>query len=159
MRGGEAEEEEEKTVAEEEFWETVAFELEEESKRRTEERLGLVELEMGSLDERLRLLELETNRPLPPPELLDDAAVCGIRIGALIAAGAPVAVDFEGVNLCRQGKLCLAQVATAAGQVFLLDVETLGESCFARGRLRELLESPAVVKIGYDCRADSDALW
>lgn len=49
---------------------------------------------------------------------MDDAVVCAARIGALLAAGAPVAVDFEGVDLCRDGKLCLAQLATKDGGGF-----------------------------------------
>ena len=91
--------------------------------------------------------------------LIDDVAECKTRLTQLLETKEPVAVDFEGVDLCRAGKLCVVQLAPRAGSVLLVDVEVLGEAAFGAGRLRELLESPMVLKIGYDGRADSDALW
>ena len=91
--------------------------------------------------------------------LIDDVAECKTRLTQLLEEKEPVAVDFEGVDLCRAGKLCVVQLAPRAGSVLLVDVEVLGEAAFGAGRLRELLESPMVLKIGYDGRADSDALW
>ena len=91
--------------------------------------------------------------------LIDDVAECKTRLTRLLETKEPVAVDFEGVDLCRAGKLCVVQLAPRAGSVLLVDVEVLGEAAFGAGRLRELLESPMVLKIGYDGRADSDALW
>ena len=91
--------------------------------------------------------------------LIDDVAECKTRLTRLLEEKEPVAVDFEGVDLCRAGKLCVVQLAPRAGSVLLVDVEVLGEAAFGAGRLRELLESPMVLKIGYDGRADSDALW
>jgi exonuclease 3'-5' domain-containing protein 1 len=91
--------------------------------------------------------------------LLDTLAACEKALGSLLSLGQPVAVDYEGVNLCRDGALCLTQIAPRRGPVLLIDNETLGDSAFGAGRLRELLESDAVVKICYDCRADSDALY
>lgn len=87
---------------------------------------------------------------------------CERLVSGLLAEGAPVAVDFEGINLARDGALCLIQVAPEVGRfpghVALVDVSTLGHRCFGEGRLRELLESPRVLKIGFDPRADADAL-
>jgi exonuclease 3'-5' domain-containing protein 1 len=91
--------------------------------------------------------------------MLDDVKDCKRRLTALIEEEAPVAVDFEGVGLCRTGVLCVVQLAPEQGAVLLIDVETLGEAAFGEGRLRELLESTRVLKIGFDGRADSDALW
>jgi exonuclease 3'-5' domain-containing protein 1 len=91
--------------------------------------------------------------------MVDDVKDCKTRLTALIEKEEPVAVDFEGVDLCRTGALCLVQLAPRQGAVLLIDVETLGEAAFGEGRLRELLESPRVLKIGYDGRGDSDALW
>jgi exonuclease 3'-5' domain-containing protein 1 len=90
--------------------------------------------------------------------LIDTVTGCAESLGALIAVGAPVAVDYEGVNLCRDGVLCLVQVAPRRGPVLLIDIETLGDHAFGDGRLRELLESENIVKICYDCRSDADAL-
>ena len=60
-------------------------------------------------------------RPLTsdPPEviLLDDPEKCADAMRALIAAGEPCAVDFEGIALSRTGALCLAQVAPPNGPV------------------------------------------
>ena len=97
--------------------------------------------------------------------LIDDVKTCARVLGALLddespTQGEEVAVDFEGVNLCRTGELCLAQVARRSGPVLLLDIVTMGaEEAFEAGRLRELLESECVLKIGYDGRADADALF
>jgi exonuclease 3'-5' domain-containing protein 1 len=91
--------------------------------------------------------------------LLDTVAACTESLGALIALGAPVAIDYEGVNLCRDGVLCLVQVAPRRGPVLLIDIEVLGDAAFGGGRLRELLESEEIIKICFDCRADSDALF
>ena len=47
-------------------------------------------------------------------EVVDDGAVCGARIHALIAAAAPVAVDFKGVDLCRDhGRACQKLLASS----------------------------------------------
>ena len=102
--------------------------------------------------------------PTVPPGLvpdvlfLDDPRACADALGPLIDRAEPVAVDFEGVALSRTGKLCLAQVAPASGPVLLLDISVMGAAAFARGRLRELLEHPTLLKLIFDCRNDSDAL-
>ena len=92
-------------------------------------------------------------------ELLDEVDQCRLAIGKLIDAGEPVAVDYEGVDLCRNGVRCVAQIAPREGATLLVDVETLGESAFGEGRFRELLESSDVLKLWYDCRADASALF
>ena len=76
----------------------------------------------------------------------------------LLNNGAPIAFDAEGVNLCRDGKLSLVQLSNGSS-TFLIDITKLGEEAFSEGRLRELLESPRVLKVGYDGRADADALF
>ena len=48
-------------------------------------------------------------------------------------------------------------VATAA-RTYLVDVLTLGSAAFDTG-LRDLLESPAYIKVMHDCRKDSAALY
>ncbi|KAK9806929.1 hypothetical protein WJX72_007854 [[Myrmecia] bisecta] len=81
----------------------------------------------------------------------------------LIKDSALLAVDCEGVNLGRHGKLCLVQVATR-DQVWLFDVSTLGKTAFAsvdskQHSLKSILQSPTVRKVIYDVRQDSDALY
>ena len=68
-----------------------------------------------------------------------------------------VALDIEGVNLGRSGKISLVQIATGE-RCFLLDL--LEHDAFTPlvAWLRRLLESPRVLKIIHDCRRDSDAL-
>ena len=95
----------------------------------------------------------------PPPVLVDTLAACREHCERLACAGA-VAVDFEGVNLSRDGEMSLAQLADAAGgPVVLIDVQTLGQPAFDEGGLKQLLESPEVLKLIFDGRSDSDALF
>lgn len=95
----------------------------------------------------------------PEVVLLDNHRACAEALGTLIDRQEPVAVDFEGIALSRTGKLCLAQVAPKGGPVYLVDVTTMGHDAFGHGRFRELLESTAVLKLIFDCRCDSDALY
>jgi len=74
-----------------------------------------------------------------------------------IGSNSLIAIDCEGVLLGRNGKLCLLQIATETN-VFLFDVQTLGEALFSNG-LKAILEYHAPTKIFYDCRRDSDALF
>jgi hypothetical protein len=92
------------------------------------------------------------------PVLVDTVEACRAQCERLVASGV-VAVDFEGVNLCRDGELLLAQLAASEGPVVLIDVLTLGERAFADGGLRALLESAEVLKLVFDGRSDSDALF
>jgi len=69
-----------------------------------------------------------------------------------------IAVDCEGVNLSREGELCLVQIGTN-NKVYLVDVLEHGRSLFEEGGLRALLESNEVRKVLHDCRGDSDALY
>ena len=74
----------------------------------------------------------------------------------------PLAVDCEGIDLGRRGELCILQVAcitkTSAVVVVLFDVCVLGRAMFDRG-LRQVLENANIIKLVYDARADSDALF
>jgi len=90
--------------------------------------------------------------------LVDDLATCASTVGSLMGE-TEVAVDVEGVDLCRTGLVCLIQVATHMGNTYLFDISTLGRNAFDQGRLRELLESDSIQKILFDGRADSDALY
>ncbi|XP_066923817.1 piRNA biogenesis protein EXD1-like [Clytia hemisphaerica] len=69
-----------------------------------------------------------------------------------------IAVDCEGVDLGRDGKLTLIQLMAGEDTVILIDVLVLGESAFKYG-LKEILESKEIVKLMFDCRNDSVSLW
>ncbi|CAE7237916.1 Exd1, partial [Symbiodinium pilosum] len=63
----------------------------------------------------------------------------------------------QGINLSRKGEICIIQVATRTGAVYLFDITTLGETAFSGG-LKDVLESTPIIKLLYDCRNDADAL-
>lgn len=88
----------------------------------------------------------------------------------------PIAVDAEGVDLAREGKLCILQIQCQS-RCFLVDVSALGAqaafgttfnmsgsiggSSGSHGTvmsLKALLENPRPLKIMFDCRTDCDAL-
>jgi hypothetical protein len=88
-----------------------------------------------------------------------------------------LSLDCEGVKLGRNGQMCLLQICplhlkapnnsannsnnsnirATQFQVYLFDIIELGSGVFDLG-LRELLESPAILKLLYDCRRDSESL-
>jgi exonuclease 3'-5' domain-containing protein 1 len=121
------------------------------------QRSPLIDDPTSSLSSLLKSVSLSTS---VAPVLLDDAKACAKALGSLIDRAEPVAVDFEGVALSREGRLCLAQVASAdeTEPVFLIDIVALGAEAFSVGRLGELLASETLVKLFFDCRNDRDAL-
>ena len=44
--------------------------------------------------------------------LIDSLKTCAEAMGVLIDRAEPVAVDFEGIALSREGRVCLAQIAS-----------------------------------------------
>lgn len=68
-------------------------------------------------------------------------------------------MDIEGIDLCRDGEVCIIQIGTSAGKVYLFDIVKLGQDAFNRGGLRTFLHSDRTMKVIYDGRSDSDALW
>lgn len=71
-----------------------------------------------------------------------------------------VAVDLEGVDLSREGRVSVVTLATHA-VVYLFDITTMGQEAFEKkgGQLRSVLTSPGIRKLMYDCRCDVDALY
>jgi len=69
-----------------------------------------------------------------------------------------VAVDCEGVNLSKSGKLCLVQVATP-NKVYLFDILKGGDRMFMERGLLAVLENDRILKVMHDCRRDSEALY
>lgn len=69
------------------------------------------------------------------------------------------AVDCEGVDLSRHGRLCLMQLASETGEVYAVDLlEVGGKEGLQESGLTALLESDSILKVWHDCRADCDAL-
>jgi len=85
--------------------------------------------------------------------------MCGVEDAAL-------AVDFEGVKLCRHGALCLVQLTCSddPGLVYVLDVHVLGRRAFTMQTpqgtsMKMLLEEQNLRKVWFDPRNDVDALY
>eukprot|EP00927_Polykrikos_kofoidii_P049771 TRINITY_DN43784_c0_g1_i1.p1 TRINITY_DN43784_c0_g1~~TRINITY_DN43784_c0_g1_i1.p1 ORF type:complete len:507 (+),score=58.43 TRINITY_DN43784_c0_g1_i1:157-1677(+) len=77
-----------------------------------------------------------------------------------------LAVDFEGLRLCRHGALCLVQMTCSDDPtlVYVLDVYLLGSRTFTmatpRGTsMKGLLEDLNIRKVWFDPRNDVDALY
>jgi len=70
---------------------------------------------------------------------------------------AEVAIDLEGVDLCRSGELCILQLSDGE-TTWVVDIFALEEAAFAEGGLRAFMHDPAVLFVGFDGRADADAL-
>ena len=64
-----------------------------------------------------------------------------------------LAVDIEGINLCRTGRICIVQLQSSLSQVvWLVDVTVLGAQAFdevdKEGRsLRSILQGPNIQKV------------
>ena len=69
-----------------------------------------------------------------------------------------LALDCEGVDLGRKGKLTVLQLGAKDREVYVFDMLRLGKDAFDAS-LKDILESKRIVKMTYDCRSDSDSLW
>ncbi len=73
-----------------------------------------------------------------------------------------IAVDCEGLDLSKVGKLCFVQIAVpneAGADVYLIDVNRLLSSGSKLIELKRLLEAQLPLKLLWDCRNDSGALF
>ncbi|KAF4618500.1 hypothetical protein D9613_009781 [Agrocybe pediades] len=78
-----------------------------------------------------------------------------------------LAVDLEGVDLCRNGRVSIIQLfAKNSDIIWLVDVTVLGRLAFEHKdastndcSLKDVLESTNIVKLLYDVRNDADALY
>ncbi|XP_052777939.1 piRNA biogenesis protein EXD1-like [Mya arenaria] len=68
-----------------------------------------------------------------------------------------IALDCEGDNLSRKGKMQLLSIATR-DYAYALDIQKLKLLPFVSG-LKEVLEDKNVMKLMFDCREDADALF
>ncbi|KAJ6498592.1 ribonuclease H-like domain-containing protein [Mycena vitilis] len=96
--------------------------------------------------------------------LVDTIPLLHSCLGALTNTTS-LAVDLEGVALCRSGTLCLVQLKAQGSEIiWLIDVVVLRAAAFeeigANGQsLKSILESPSIRKLFFDVRNDSDALY
>lgn len=74
-------------------------------------------------------------------------------------------IDLEGVDLCRYGTVSIMQIhCLPSTRTYLIDVYTLGDKCFSTPgsesrTLKHILESADILKVFFDVRNDSDALY
>ncbi|KAF7377524.1 3'-5' exonuclease domain-containing protein [Mycena sanguinolenta] len=82
-----------------------------------------------------------------------------------LANSTSIAVDLEGIALCRSGRLCILQLkASDNDTIWLVDIVVLPADAFAvtgdgGHSLKSILESHSVKKLFFDVRNDSDALF
>jgi len=77
-----------------------------------------------------------------------------------------LAVDFEGVKLCRHGELCLVQMTCSDDPtlVYVVDIHKLGNRAFTMETptgmsMKMVLENSNIRKVWFDPRNDVDALY
>ncbi|KZL80138.1 3 -5 exonuclease [Colletotrichum incanum] len=75
-------------------------------------------------------------------------------------------LDLEGANLCREGNISIIQIYVSPRKhAYLIDVCALGHKAFSTpGKksswtLKDVLESLEIIKVFFDVRNDSDALF
>ena len=74
-------------------------------------------------------------------------------------------LDLEGINLSRNGSISIIQVfLRPSSRIFLIDVLVLGRKAFDTPNgsgltFRLVLESNSIIKVFFDVRNDSDALY
>src|SRR2546421_7794707 len=89
-----------------------------------------------------------------------------ILVGSRATIRPTIFIDLEGVNLGREGELCLLAIHhTISKRSFVIDVHCLGASAFSTPAsdgtttLKTILESPIIAKGIFDVRNDSAALY
>jgi len=88
------------------------------------------------------------------------------RAFTALSAFTTLALDSEGVDLGRTGALTVLSLLPLDGDgdhpAFVFDVLVLGKALLFNSSipsLKHLIESPSILKVTFDCRGDSDALW
>jgi exonuclease 3'-5' domain-containing protein 1 len=95
---------------------------------------------------------------MTPPKvvLVDTTALidrCLSDISPTIGRQPTLAIDLEGVNLCRQGRISIVQIfADTSNVIWLIDITTLGREAFdhknAYGQnLRGVFQNPLTKKV------------
>jgi exonuclease 3'-5' domain-containing protein 1 len=78
----------------------------------------------------------------------------------ILEASTCINVDFEGIDLQRNGEVCLGQFhASRSGTVYVVDFCTMKPFSMCEERLKTILESSQYTKVVFDPRNDSDAIF
>ncbi|OAK93864.1 hypothetical protein IQ06DRAFT_363950 [Phaeosphaeriaceae sp. SRC1lsM3a] len=93
-------------------------------------------------------------------QLIDSIAAPGLSLPILY-------IDLEGVNLSRHGSISIVTLLVDRNntqQIYLVDVHTLNALAFntagtTKKTLRDILEAQQFIKVFFDVRNDSDALF
>ena len=91
------------------------------------------------------------------PTLITTLDDCQTKLLPSLTQSTKIGLDCEGEQLSRSGRLCLVQICTEAGEVFLVDALAPDGHAMLQA-LRPSLESEAVLKVLHDCRRDAESL-
>lgn len=75
--------------------------------------------------------------------LVDTIQTCA-HITSQLMGHQELAMDVEGIDLCRTGSIVLIQLCTSGGQVILFDIAAMGQDAFDIGGLRADTSSVAI---------------
>jgi len=111
--------------------------------------------------------QAQVSRQMDEMVVVDTAAKAGCLVDELMALPIPyrkMYMDFEGINLSRNGSVCIGQLSTpGTACVHLLDFVMLPNVLEIKGSadrsLRNLMEDEAWVKFIFDPRNDVDCLY
>lgn len=113
--------------------------------------------DLESLQDGLLNLNLNKDKEKNEPVLVNNLTLCK-EVTQKLLQTTILAIDLEGVDLSRNGEVCLINI-TDRENIWLFDVCELGASCFEEGGLKEVFSSSKIIKIIYDGRSDCDALF
>lgn len=91
--------------------------------------------------------------------VLVDTVTAACQAVARLCEAARCAIDCEGENLSRIGTLhLLAACGLGQEQVYMFDMQELGQKGCETTGLKAWMENPGMTKLMWDCREDADAL-
>lgn len=91
------------------------------------------------------------------PMLVTSVAQLQTHVAPALAHARSVALDCEGEHLSRSGRLCVLQLCTDGGALFIIDVLSPDGAAMI-SQLKPALESTYLLKVLHDCRRDAEAL-
>ena len=92
-------------------------------------------------------------------KLVNDEDSLDSMLNTLLPNTAMINVDLEGIDLSREGQVCLMQIHGAnTDRVYIIDFIGFNPFTTLNGRLKTLLETTAVTKVFFDPRNDAAAL-
>ena len=119
---------------------------------------------MAALDALVSGLTIDDAAEVPPTQpdgyvLVETTEACSALSARIVSTPTSIALDIEGVDLCREGEVCIIQVHVANEQItYLIDITTMGSAAFTEGGLGDVITGETT-KVMFDCRSDADALF